>query len=198
MPHIARKSSRKEQILQALAHMLQTSPGKKITTSALAQEVGVSEAALYRHFPSKAKMFEGLINFIEDSLFTRINHIIEEEKDSLAQCQLISMLILGFAENNPGITRILTGDALAGETERLRKRVEHLFEHLETQLRKIFREAALKEQRKTVLSISETANLMLALIEGRISQFVRSEFQRPPTENWNGQWQLISEQIYTV
>jgi len=176
--------------------MLQASPGEKITTAALAQEVGVSEAALYRHFPSKAKMFEGLIEFIEESLFSRINHILEKEKDSLIQCQHVSILILGFAENNPGITRILTGDALAGETGRLRKRVEHLFEHLETQLRKIFREAALKEQRETVLSVSETANMMLALIEGRISQFVRSEFQRPPTENWSGQWQLISEQIY--
>ena len=106
MPAV-KKTNRRAQILQALAGMLETNPGQRITTAKLAEKVGVSEAALYRHFPSKARMFEGLIEFIEETLFTRINKIVNEEKDSLTRCQLILHLILGFAEKNPGITRIL-------------------------------------------------------------------------------------------
>ena len=135
------KPSRKDQILQSLAAMLEATPGGRITTAALAKEVGVSEAALYRHFPSKAKMFEGLIEFIEDSLFSRISLITKEEPTALAQCQQILTLLLGFAEKNPGITRILTGDAITGETDRLRLRVIQLFDRLETQLKQILREA---------------------------------------------------------
>ena len=112
------KQSRRDQILQALAHMLETSPGQRITTARLAAEVGVSEAALYRHFPSKARMFEGLIDFIEDSLLSRVNLIMAEEKDTMARCHHILQLLLVFAERNPGITRILNGDALLGEHDR--------------------------------------------------------------------------------
>lgn len=180
-----KKPSRKEQILQSLAAMLEATPGGRITTAALAKEVGVSEAALYRHFPSKAKMFEGLIEFIEDSLFSRINLIVKEEPNALAQCRQILSLLLGFAERNPGITRILTGDAISGETDRLRQRVIQLFDRLETQLKQILREAELKEGKRTTLTPSETANLILATAEGRICQFVRSGFTRPPTGNWN-------------
>ncbi len=104
------KQSRRDQILQALAHMLETSPGQRITTARLAAEVGVSEAALYRHFPSKARMFEGLIDFIEDSLLSRVNLIMAEEKDTMARCHHILQLLLVFAERNPGITRILNGE----------------------------------------------------------------------------------------
>src|SRR5690606_11308056 len=111
---LADKVSRREQILQALARMLENKPGGRITTAALAEEVGVSEAALYRHFPSKARMFEGLIGFIEDTLFTRITRIIQDESQAAAQCEKILLLVLTFAERNPGITRILNGDALAG------------------------------------------------------------------------------------
>ena len=124
----ARKTSRKEQILQALAHMLETAPGERITTSALAKEVGVSEAALYRHFPSKAKMFEGLIEFIEDTIFSRIAFILTDNQSAQIRCEKILLLFLGFCEMNPGLTRLLTGDALAGETERLRHRIFQLFE----------------------------------------------------------------------
>ena len=127
MPAV-KKTNRRAQILQALAGMLETSPGQRITTAKLAEKVGVSEAALYRHFPSKARMFEGLIEFIEETLFTRINKIVNEEKDSLTRCQLILHLILGFAEKNPGITRILNGDALMGEQDRLRARIARLTE----------------------------------------------------------------------
>lgn len=191
-----KKPSRKQQILQSLAAMLEATPGGRITTAALAKEVGVSEAALYRHFPSKAKMFEGLIEFIEDSLFSRINLIVKEEPTAQAQCRQILSLLLGFAEHNPGITRILTGDAISGETDRLRQRVIQLFDRLETQLKQILRDAEFKEGKRTQLNPSETANLILAAAEGRICQFVRSGFQRRPTENWAQQWQLLEDQLY--
>ena len=191
-----KKPSRKDQILQSLAAMLEATPGGRITTAALAKEVGVSEAALYRHFPSKAKMFEGLIEFIEDSLFSRINLIVKEEPTALAQCQQLLTLLLGFAEHNPGITRILTGDAISGETDRLRQRVIQLFDRLETQLKQILRDAEFKEGKRTQLTPTETANLLLDVAEGRICQFVRSGFSRPPTDNWPQQWQLLEPQIY--
>lgn len=190
------KPSRKDQILQSLAAMLEATPGGRITTAALAKEVGVSEAALYRHFPSKAKMFEGLIEFIEESLFSRISLITKEEPTALTQCQQILTLLLGFAEKNPGITRILTGDAITGETDRLRQRVIQLFDRLETQLKQILREAELKEGKRTQLTPTETANLLLATAEGRMCQYVRSGFQRSPIENWQQQWQLIEGTLY--
>ena len=109
-----RSTNRKEDILQALAAMLQSNNGQRITTAALAEKVGVSEAALYRHFPSKARMFEGLIEFIENTLLSRINVILEEHKDTQSRTELILQLVLVFAERNPGICRILTGDALQG------------------------------------------------------------------------------------
>lgn len=191
-----RKASRKEQILQALAHMLEATPGGRITTAALAKEVGVSEAALYRHFPSKAKMFEGLIEFVEQSLFSRITIILKEETDALAQCGQILQLLLGFSEKNPGITRILTGDAITGETDRLRQRVIQLFDRIETQLKQVLREAELKEGKRTRLSAAQSANLMLSAAEGRIGQYVRSGFQRIPTSGWDDQWLLLGECLF--
>ena len=117
-----KRPNRKEDILQALAAMLQSHAGQRITTAALAAQVGVSEAALYRHFPSKARMFEGLIDFIEDTLLSRINAIVQEHKQTEQRIELIMQLLLIFAERNPGICRILTGDALQGEQERLQER----------------------------------------------------------------------------
>ncbi len=190
------KISRKEQILQALAHMLENAPGERITTSALAKEVGVSEAALYRHFPSKAKMFEGLIEFIEETLFTRISLILADEPTALGRCGKMLSLLLGFCEKNPGLTRILTGDALAGETDRLRVRVAQLFERLETQLKQVLREAEIKEGLRPRMTVTTTANMILAFAEGRISQFVRSEFKRKPTEYYQDQWQELSSVIF--
>lgn len=190
-----RKASRKEQILQALARMLEATPGGRITTAALAKEVGVSEAALYRHFPSKAKMFEGLIEFIEISLFTRINQITHDELNVMEQCGQILHFLLAFSARNPGITRILTGEATTGETPRLRQRIVQLFDRLETQLKQILREAELKEQQRTRLTCNQTANLILATVEGRICQYVRSGFQRSPLEGWDDQWRLLSANL---
>ncbi len=190
------KVSRKAQILQCLAAMLEATPGGRITTAALAKEVGVSEAALYRHFPSKAKMFEGLIEFVEDAIFSRVSLILREETQALNQCRQILALLLGFCENNPGITRILTGDAITGESDRLRQRVIQFFGRLETQLKQILREAEMKEGKRTQLTVSETAGMILALAEGRICQFVRSGFERSPTEYWEDQWGLLSQSLF--
>lgn len=191
-----KKASRRTQILEALAQMLEQSPGERITTAGLAKQVGVSEAALYRHFPSKSKMFEGLIEFIEDAVFSRVNLILEEEPSASSRCEKILGLLLAFAERNPGITRILTGDALAGETERLRIRVAQFYDRLETQLKQILREAEMREGIRPTVPINAAANLLLATAEGRISQFVRSEFKRRPTENWEDQWPLLMEGFF--
>ncbi|MBE1300378.1 MAG: nucleoid occlusion factor SlmA [Alteromonadaceae bacterium] len=191
-----RKNNRKAQILQCLAVMLETHHGQRITTAKLAEKVGVSEAALYRHFPSKARMFEGLIEFIETTLFSRINKIIEEEKDTANRCQLIMHLILGFAEKNPGITRILNGDALQGEQERLRTRIAQLFERLETQLRQVLRERKLREGKALPAEETLIANILISFVDGRINQFVRSEFSYRPTEGFNAQWKFLKERFF--
>jgi TetR/AcrR family transcriptional regulator len=192
-----KRPNRRAQILQALASMLQTNPGQRITTAKLAAHVGVSEAALYRHFPSKARMFEGLIEFIEETLFSRINKIINEEKDTATRCQLILHLILGFAEKNPGITRILNGDALMGEQDRLRQRIAQLFERLETQLKQVLRERKLREGKTLPAEESIIANMLICFADGRINQFIRSEFTKKPTDNFAEQWQLIHKQFFS-
>lgn len=186
------KVSRRQQILEALAKMLEDSPGERITTAALAKSVGVSEAALYRHFPSKSKMFEGLIEFIEETIFSRIGLILAEETGALKSCENIMSLLLTFAERNPGITRLLNGDALTGETERLRVRISQFYERIETQLRQILREAELREGIRPILPISIAANLLMTYVDGRITQFVRSEFRRMPTEHWADHWPALA------
>ncbi len=190
------KISRRQQILECLAQMLEESPGARITTAALANKVGVSEAALYRHFPSKTKMFEGLIEFIEETIFTRIKTIIQEQQSAQSQCEKILFLLLTFTERNPGITRLLTGDALTGETTRLRQRVAQFFDRIETQLKQILREAEVRESKRTSLSPNIAANFLLSTAEGRIAQYVRSEFKRKPTENWQEQWSAVIEQFF--
>ena len=189
------KVSRKDQILQALARMLETAPGQRITTAALAREVGVSEAALYRHFPSKARMFEGLIKFIEDTLFARINRILNDETSAEIRCQNILLLLLTFCAKNPGMTRLLTGDALAGESERLRERIAQFFSRIEAQLKQILREAQIRENLKTTIASAALANLLLSACEGRLAQFVRSEFKVSPLQDWETQWQFLSKDM---
>ena len=187
---MAIKNSKKQQILQSLALMLEKTPGGKITTAKLAKEIGVSEAALYRHFPSKTKMYEGLIDFIENTIFSRIVTILKEEADITERCYRILMLILTFSERNPGITRILTGDALTGETTKLHGRVRQLFDRIEAQLKQILREAEINYGTRPTFTVSVSANMLLALTEGRMAQFVRSNFEYPPSKNWEDQWSL--------
>lgn len=188
-----KKPSRRQQILEALAHELEMNPGERITTAGLARAVGVSEAALYRHFPSKAKMFEGLIEFIEESVFSLINRILKEESSSLKRCENILSLLLGFSGKNPGLTRILSGDVLTGETERLRLRVGQFYERLETQIKQVLREGEMNKEFVLTTPVQAQANLLLAAVEGRIIQYVRSGFKRAPTENWNHQWPLLAK-----
>ena len=190
------KTSRKEQILQALAHMLEAEPGGRVTTAGLAREVGVSEAALYRHFPSKAKMFEGLIGFIEDSVFSRVGRITQESGDALQQVEQILTLLLAFTERNPGITRLLTGDALTGENDRLRQRIQQFFDRLESQIKQVLRDAEFKQGLRTHASATATANMLMAMAEGRIAQFVRSGFRNPPTSGWQEQWSVIAQGVF--
>jgi TetR/AcrR family transcriptional regulator len=189
---VAKRSARSQDILQALALMLESSRGR-ITTAALASELGCSEAALYRHFPSKTKMFEGLIEFIEETIFARVGGILNDEPDAINQCYRIISLTLAFAEKNPGISRLLNGDALAGENERLQQRVAQLFNRLETQLKQLLREAELSQQLDIKPSITIAVDLMMSLLEGKISQFVRSEFKQLPTTHWQQQWLALSD-----
>lgn len=188
MTESAEKMSRRDQILQSLAHMLETDPGARITTAKLASAVGVSEAALYRHFPSKAKMFEGLIAFIEETLFSRITLILKDINSASERCEKTMGLILGFAEKNPGMCRLLSGDALAGETDRLRQRIHQVFDRIELQFKQILREAEVREGLLPQRSATASANLLTAVLEGRIRQYVRTEFATKPTEYWDQQW----------
>ncbi len=191
-----KKTPRKQQILEALAAELENNPGERITTAALARAVGVSEAALYRHFASKAKMFEGLIAFAEESIFTRINQIIETESDTRLRCGRILYLLLAFAEHNPGITRVLLGDALVGETERLHLRVEQFFARVETQFRQVLRESRLRDATDILSSPEVGAGLMLALVEGRLHQFLRTRFKVSPTDQWEEQWRALEAGLF--
>jgi TetR/AcrR family transcriptional regulator len=191
-----RRSSRKQDILECLAKMLEDQPGERITTAKLAEAVGVSEAALYRHYPSKAKMFESLIVYIEDSLFSRITQITQENSGCQEQCQKICTLVLLFAEKNPGLSRILTGEALSGDISKLRSRMEQLFDRLNTQLKQLVREAEIKEGFKPQVPVQAMAGLLTAVLEGRIVQYVRTDFRIKPSSDWNDQWQALAISLF--
>jgi TetR/AcrR family transcriptional regulator len=188
------KTSRKEQILHALMMMLEDS-SSRVTTAALAKQVGFSEAALYRHFASKAQMFDALIEYVEDTIFSRTKLIQKKDLNALSQCQQILTLLLTFVERNPGISRILTGEAIVGEKERLALRVSQLFDKLEAQLKQILREAEMREGLRTRDTPTVTANLIMALAEGRIRQYSRTNFRHKPTQDWANQWRLLSDSL---
>ncbi|MET0028575.1 MAG: nucleoid occlusion factor SlmA [Candidatus Thiodiazotropha sp.] len=191
------KVSRRQMILEALARELEQNPGSRITTASLGKAVGISEAALYRHFASKAKMFEGLIDFAEESVFARINQILQEQDQVQIRCGQILYLLLVFAERNPGITRVLLGDALVGETERLLVRVGQFFERVETQLKQVLREAGMR-QGEGVLTTDAAlaAHLMTSLVEGLMHRYLRSRFKSSPLQHWEQQWQLLSSSLF--
>ena len=186
------KMSRRRAILEALATELEQNPGERVTTAQLAKSLNVSEAALYRHFPSKARMFEGLIEFAEETIFSLINRIIQQETNAVARCEKIMTLVLQFSAKNPGISSILVGTALTGETERLRHRVNQFFERLETQFRQVLRERELTITEAGGRPVNETANLLLTIVEGHLQQFVRSGFRQSPLVVWEKQWQLLA------
>jgi len=186
-PELARKrpkpGERRAQILQTLASMLEQPGAERITTAALAASLQVSEAALYRHFASKAQMFEGLIEFIESSIFTLVNQIVDREASGLAQAQKIASVLLQFGERNPGMARVMVGDALVFENERLVQRMNQFFDRIESSLRQSLRLAAEAggSATPTVLANMQ-ASVLVSFVLGRLQRYARSGFKRLPTE----------------
>lgn len=192
---MARTSDRKNQILQTLAQMLEGPTAEKITTAALAKRLDVSEAALYRHFSGKAQMFEGLIEFIEQTLFALINKISTEEKSGLRQAESVISVLLGFAQKNRGMTRVLIGDALVNENEKLQSRINQLHERLEATLRQSLRFAMSANEIAQDVDAAAQANLIMCFIVGRWHQYAKSGFRRDPVENWGRQWKQLMEGV---
>lgn len=190
------KPSRREAILHALLELLEKDPGARLTTSVLAKSVGVTEAALYRHFPSKRKMFEALLEFAEEAVFSRCQVILQDQEDVRVRLQQVVHLVLVFAERNPGLCCVLTGDALVGENEALRKRASQFFERLETQVRQTLKEGEIRQGLRPRTSATRAADSVLVFMEGRIQRFIRSSFSRLPTADFDESWGLVAEGIW--
>ena len=179
-----RPGERRVQILETLATMLQEPGAERVTTAALAAKLDVSEAALYRHFASKAQMFEGLIEFIEQSVFTLVNQIVEREVDAGVQVQRVLAVLLQFGEKNPGMTRVMVGDALVFENDRLTARMNQFFERIESQLRQSLRQIAEAAGSQTpTVDAQAQASALTAFAIGRLQRFARSGFKKSPTEH---------------
>jgi TetR/AcrR family transcriptional regulator len=192
---VARTGDRKNQILQTLAQMLERPAAERVTTAALAKRLDVSEAALYRHFSGKAAMFEGLIDFVESTLFALINKITTEEKSGVRQVEATIGVMLGFAQKNRGMTRVLIGDALVNEDEKLQQRINQLHERLEATMRQSLRFAVTQNEVAQDADLGAQANLCMSLVIGRWHQFAKSGFKRDPTELWGKQWKQLMEGV---
>ena len=186
---------RKDQILQTLAGMLENPAGEKVTTAALAARLKVSEAALYRHFRGKAEMFDGLIEFIEHALFGIVNRITTEEKSGLRQVEQVVAVLLAFAQKNPGMTRVLIGDALVNEDERLQARINQLIERLEAAIKQALRFGVSQKEIAADVDIGAHANALMSFVVGRWHLFAKSGFKRDPAELWAKQWRLLMEGV---
>ncbi len=182
---------RKLQILQTLATMLQEPEGDRVTTAALAARLQVSEAALYRHFASKAQMFEGLIEFTESTIFGLINQITSQEQDGQRQLRQILVMLLSFAEKNQGMSRVLIGDALVTEDDRLQERINQLIDRLEVSLKQCFRTVVAQGKLPAETDVSARAGVVLSFVLGRWLRFAKSGFKRSPTE-------MIEAQLVTL
>jgi len=189
---MAKTGERKAQILQTLAAMLEDPKGERITTALLAARLEVSEAALDRHFSSKAQMYEGLIEFIEQTVFTLVNKIQTEETDALRQVESTIATLLGFAQKNPGMTRVLIGAALVNEDERLQLRVNQLLDRLEASLRQSARLALGAGKLPADWEVNAYANALIAFVVGRWHQYAKSGFKRLPMESWPQQWRVFA------
>ncbi len=187
----AKPGERKLQILQTVAGMLEQPKGEKITTAALAARLELSEAALYRHFASKAQMFEGLIEFIEQTVFGLINKITQEEKSGLKQIEAITAMLLNFAQKNRGMTRVLIGDALVNEDERLQQRINQLLGRIEATLKQSLRMAATQGEMGESVDVGAYSNLLLCYVIGRWTQFAKSGFSREPMAQWPTQLEIL-------
>ena len=188
---MAKPGERKLQILQTLAGMLEDPKHEKITTAALASKLDCSEAALYRHFASKAQMFEGLIEFIETSLFGVINQIEAEEAQGLQQVEHILALLLNFAQRNRGMTKVLIGEALVNENERLQTRINQLHDKIEAALKQALRVAVTQNQLAASADFGGLANILLCYVIGRWQQYAKSGFTREPLAQWAQQWPML-------
>lgn len=186
-----RSGDRKTQILQLIAQMLENPKSEKITTAALAAKLDVSEAALYRHFASKAQMFEGLIEFIESTIFGLINKITADEVSGLKQTHAILAMLARFAAQNPGMTRVLIGDALVGENERLQARINALHEKIESSLKQSLRVAVTAHEMPESLDVAAQANALLCHAVGRWHQFAKSGFKKSPVEGLEKQLPML-------
>ena len=191
----AKTGDRQDQILQTLAEMLEHPAGEKATTAALAARLGVSEAALYRHFKGKAEMFEGLIEFVEQALFGLINKIGGEEKSGVRQLEAMIAVLLAFAQKNRGMTRVLIGDALVNEDERLQARINQLHERLEAALKQALRFGVSQKEIAQDVDVAAQANLLMSFVIGRWHIFAKSGFKRDPAELWAKQWRLLMEGV---
>ncbi len=190
-PARPKRGERRLQILQTLAAMLQEPGGDRVTTAALAARLQVSEAALYRHFASKAQMFEGLIEFIESTIFGLINQITTQHEDGLRQLRDIVAMLLSFAEKNPGMTRVLIGDALVTEDGRLQDRINQLIDRIETSLKQAFRVTVAQGRLPQETDVSARAGIVLAYVLGRWLRFAKSGFRRAPAELFEQQAALL-------
>jgi TetR/AcrR family transcriptional regulator len=189
---MARSGERKTQILQTLAQMLEGPSAERITTAALAARIGVSEAALYRHFTGKADMFAGLIDFVEDTLFSLINKITSDEQSGLRQAEAIIGMLLGFAQKNRGMTRVLIGDALVTEDNALQARINQIHDRLEAALKQALRFAATRGETAADVDPAAEANALMSFVAGRWHQYAKSGFRRDPVEYWQQQWKQLT------
>ena len=189
MPRV--KGERRLEILKALAGMLEQPKWGKITTAALAEKLDVSEAALYRHFASKAQMYEGLIEFIESSVFTLANKIAEDEADGSKQAVKLIEMLLAFAEKNPGMVRVMTGDALVGEHERLQARINQFYDRFEASLKQALR-APGEGPKASDAEVSAHAGMLVRYAVGCLHHYAKSGFTKKPTESYAAQRRFLS------
>ena len=190
MPRV--KGERRLEILKALAGMLEQPKWGKITTAALAEKLDVSEAALYRHFASKAQMYEGLIEFIENSVFTLVNRITADEADGRKQADRLLEMLLAFAEKNPGMVRVMTGDALVGEHERLQARMNQFYERFESTLKQALRAPGEGGQKPSDADVAAHAGMLLRYALGCLHQYAKSGFAKKPTESLAAQRRYVA------
>ena len=189
----AKPGERKLQILQTIATMLEQPKGEKITTALLASRLEISEAALYRHFASKAQMYEGLIEFIEQTVFGLVNKIVADENNGIKQTEAIIALLLRFAQKNRGMTRVLIGDALVNENERLQLRINQLLDRIEATLKQALRIAITQGDLPADTDVGAYANLLVCFVIGRWQQFGKSGYTRDPLAGWPQQWALLKK-----
>jgi TetR/AcrR family transcriptional regulator len=192
---MARSGERKTQILQTLAQMLEGPAAERVTTAALAAKIEVSEAALYRHFSGKAAMFAGLIDFVEETVFALINRITTDEQSGVRQIEAIMTMLLGFAQKNRGMTRVLIGDALVTEDSALQGRINQIHDRIEAALKQALRFAVTREEIAADVDLAAQANLLMSVIAGRWQQYAKSGFRRDPLEYWTSQWKQLMEGV---